>query len=258
MTAMPGALLPVAPSSFRDFMLFEDHVTAASRAIARRYLPTASRVAATYELLTRRTFPKFRPAALWYEQPIYYFGNHLNFVASGTPIAAPAYADSLDYELELGFVIDKPLLDASPDEATAAIAGYVVLNDCSARNVQVREMRSGFGPQKAKHFLSSMSSDLVPATSIDDPHDLTASVSLNGVLITTTSTRRPQHTIAEALAFASCGVQLHPGELFGTGTLPGGSGLENGRLLAPGDVLELTIDRIGTIRHTITAPGGTP
>ena len=112
---------------------------------------------ATYELLARRTFPKFRPSALWYEQPIYYFGNHLTFVASGTPIAAPAYADALDYELELGFVIDKPLLDASPEQAAAAISGYVVLNDCSARNVQVREMRSGFGPQKAKHFASSMS-----------------------------------------------------------------------------------------------------
>ena len=250
--------LPFTPLSFRDFMLFEEHVTAASRGIARRYMPTASRIAATYELLARRTFPKFRPSALWYEQPIYYFGNHLTFVASGTPIAAPAYADALDYELELGFVIDEPLLDASPEEAAAAISGYVVLNDCSARNVQVREMRSGFGPQKAKHFLSSMSSELIPAASIDDPHDLTASVSLNGALITTTSTRRPQHTIAEALAFASRGVQLYPGELFGTGTLPGGSGVESGHLLSPGDVLELSIDRIGTIRHTITAPGGTP
>lgn len=249
------ALLPFAPLSFRDFMLYEEHVIAASRGIARTYLPGAYRFTSLYERVTRSTFPKFTPSALWYEQPIYYMSNALTFVPTETPVAAPAYAyaDNLDYELELGFVLRAPLRDASPEEALEAIGGYVVLNDFSARNVQLKEMRSGFGPQKAKHFLSSMSSDLVAAAGLDAT-DLGASVSVNGTVVATSSTRNPHHSIAEALAHASRGEQLYPGELFGTGTLPGCSGIEAGVRLHPGDVVELVIENVGTIRHSI-APG---
>ncbi|MDX2356519.1 fumarylacetoacetate hydrolase family protein [Dietzia sp. PP-33] len=248
------ALLPFAPLSFRDFMLYEEHVIAASRGIARTNLPGAYRFTALYERVTGSTFPKFKPPALWYEQPIYYMSNALTFVSTETPVAAPAYADSLDYELELGFVLRAPLRGASPEEALEAIGGYVVLNDFSARNVQLKEMRSGFGPQKAKHFLSSMSADLVAAAGLDAT-DLGASVSVNGTVVATSSTRNPHHSIAEALAHASRGEQLYPGELFGTGTLPGCSGIEAGVRLHPGDVLELVIENVGTIRHSI-APGG--
>ena len=251
----PGgdALLPFAPLSFRDFMLYEAHVVAASRGIARTYLPGAYRFTSLYEKATGATFPKFKPSALWREQPIYYMSNALTFVPTETPVAAPAYADALDYELELGFVLRAPLRDASPEEAADAIGGYVVLNDFSARNVQLREMRSGFGPQKAKHFLSSMSSDLVAAEHVDVT-DLAATVSVNGSVVATSSTRGPAHTIADALAHASRGEQLYPGELFGTGTLPGCSGIEAGVTLGPGDVLELDLEGVGTIRHTIV-PG---
>ena len=185
-------LLPFAPVSFRDFMLDEEHVIAASRAIARKYLPGPYRAAALYEQITRSTFPMFKPNALWYKQPIYYMSNALTFVPTDTTVAAPAYADSIDYELELGVVLNKPLRDATTDEAHRAIGGYVVLNDFSARNVQLREMRSGFGPQKAKHFLSSMSADIVVAENVD-PEALNASVSINGHLVTTSTTQGPTH-----------------------------------------------------------------
>ncbi len=246
-------LLPFAPLSFRDFMLYEKHVVSASRGIARTYLPGAYRFASLYEKTTRSTFPKFKPAALWYRQPIYYMGNALTFVPTETPVVTPDYADSLDYELELGFVLRAPLRDASPDEAAAAIGGYVVVNDFSVRNVQLEEMRSGFGPQKAKHFLSSMSSELVAAETVD-VSDLAARVSVNGNVVATSSTRGPAHSLAEALAHASRGEQLYPGELFGTGTLPGCAGIETGTMLRPGDVLELDLEGIGSIRHTIV-PG---
>jgi 2-keto-4-pentenoate hydratase/2-oxohepta-3-ene-1,7-dioic acid hydratase in catechol pathway len=244
------ALLPFAPLSFRDFMLYEEHVISASRGIARTYLPGAYRIATLFERATGRTFPKFKPSALWYEQPIYYMSNALTFVPTGTPVAAPQYADRLDYELELGFVLAKPLRDAGPEEAAEAIGGYVVLNDFSARNVQLREMRSGFGPQKAKHFLSSMSAELVAAAEVDVT-DLRARVSVNGTVVSSSSTRGPAHSIAEALAFASRSEQLYPGELFGTGTLPGCSGIEAGVDLRPGDVLELEIEKIGIVHHSI-------
>jgi 2-keto-4-pentenoate hydratase/2-oxohepta-3-ene-1,7-dioic acid hydratase in catechol pathway len=248
-----NALLPFAPLSFRDFMLYEEHVIAASRGITRTYLPGAHRITSLYERATGSTFPKFKPSTLWYEQPIYYMSNALTFVPTETPVAAPAYADSLDYELELGFVLRAPLRDATPEEAVDAIGGYVVLNDFSARNVQLKEMRSGFGPQKAKHFLSSMSAELVAATDLDVA-DLSASVRVNGTVVATSSTRDSHHSIAEVLAHASRGEQLYPGELFGTGTLPGCSGIEAGARLHPGDVLELDIEHVGTIRHSIV-PG---
>ena len=243
-------LLPFAPLSFRDFMLYEEHVVLASRGIARRYMPAAYRVTSIYEGATGATFPKFKPAALWHEQPIYYMGNALTFVATETPVASPTYADALDFELELGFVLRAPLRDASPQEAAEAIGGYVLVNDFSARNVQVAEMRSGFGPQKAKHFLSSMSSDLVAASTVDVT-DLTATVRINGEVVRTGSTRNPAYSIADALAHASRSEQLYPGELFATGTLPGCSGIENDTLLQPGDTLQLELEGIGAIRHAI-------
>ena len=89
-------------------------------------------------------------------------------------------------------------------------------------------MRSGFGPQKAKHFRSAMSSVVVSADEIL-PHwrALKGSVQLNGRLVAETSSARDARwSLGEVLAHASRGEQLYPGELFGTGTLPGGSGIE--------------------------------
>lgn len=248
------AMLPFQPRSFRDFMLFERHVIDASRGYARRFLPTAYRFARLYESLSGRTFPAFRPAPLWYRQPIYYFGNHLTFVPSGTPISAPWYSKALDYELELGFVLKRPLLNADPDEALRAIGAFVVLNDISARDVQRAEMGSGFGPQKSKHFMSAMSETAVTADDVlPRLGQLQASVCINGKEVCATSTAGMHHSIGEALAHASKGEQLYPGELFGTGTLPGGSGMENGHWLAPGDLLQLRIDGIGEIQHKVHA-----
>jgi len=241
--------LPFAPVSFRDFMLYEQHVIDASRAMARRYLPGRYRVTAAYERITGSTFPMFKPNRLWFEQPIYYMSNALTFMPSGTPVTAPAYTRDLDYELELGFIIGRPLRDATPAEAAAAISGYVVLNDLSARDVQIAEMRSGFGPQKAKHFANSMSDTVVAATSDIDPAALDAEVKINGVTVTRSSTRGMRYSLGEALAHASKGEQLYPGELFGTGTLPGCSGIESDHLPQDGDRIELTIHGIGTITH---------
>ena len=77
-------------------------------------MPRAAGVVRTYEALTRRTFPRLKPHALWYRQPVYYMGNHLTFATDGEDIAIPSYTSALDYELELGFVLAHPLLDATP------------------------------------------------------------------------------------------------------------------------------------------------
>lgn len=244
--------LPFEPRSFRDFMLYEEHAIAAARGYARRFMPSAFRLATAYEKATGKTFPAFKPKPLWYRQPIYYMGNPLTFVASGTPIKGPAYTQALDYELELGFVLDKPLLDATPAEATAAIGAFVVVCDFSARDVQKAEMDSGFGPQKSKHFLSSMSAAAVPAREIlPRVEQLTGTVEIDGRIAARCYTEGMRYSLGDVLAHASRGEQLHPGELFATGTLPGGSGMENGHWLRSGNHLRLTIDGVGEIEHTI-------
>lgn len=245
--------LPFEPRSFRDFMLFEEHAISAARGYARRFMPTAFRAASAYERLTGKTFPAFKPKPLWYRQPIYYLGNHLTFVPSGTPITTPSYTQALDYELELGFVLDKPLHNATPAEATAAIGAFVVVCDFSARDVQKAEMDSGFGPQKSKHFVSSMSPIAVPAADILPRIDiLTGTVEIDGKIAARCYTSGMHYSLGEVLAHASRDEQLQPGELFATGTLPGGSGMENGHWLRPGSRLRLAIDHVGAIEHVIT------
>ncbi|MCQ4121787.1 fumarylacetoacetate hydrolase family protein [Rhodococcus tibetensis] len=247
-------LLPFQPLSFRDFMLYEKHNIDASRGYARRFMPAAYRVTQAYETLRRAPFPRFTPPRLFYRQPMYYMGNHLAFVPSGTPIGAPSYSSALDYELELGFVLAEPLLDATPEEALAAVGAFVLVNDFSARDVQKDEMDSGFGLQKAKHFASSMSSTAVTADEILPYLDqLTGTVRLDGKTVATVSSAGMQWGIGEALAHASRSERLLPGELFATGTLPGGCALENGHWPQPGQTLTLTLDRVGEVEHRITA-----
>lgn len=250
----PEVLLPFQPLSFRDFMLFEKHAIDATRGFARRFHPRLHRVATAFERVSGRTFPRFRPAPLWYRQPVYYMSNHLAFVPSGTPVASPAYSDALDYELELGFVLKEPLLNADPQQALAAIGAFVLVNDFSARDVQRAEMASGFGPQKAKHFANSMSATAVTAEEILPRIDsLTGSVRINGATVSTVSSRGMRWSLGDVLARASDSERLLPGELFATGTLPGGSGMETGHWLQPGDTLTLTLDGIGELEHAIGA-----
>lgn len=251
---LSGHVLPFQPASFRDFMLYEQHATDAARGLVRQFHPGQFRATKAIERLTRTPFPLFKPKPLFYRQPIYYMSNHLSFVPSGTPVAFPSYSAALDYELELGFVLRAPLFNASAEEALEAIGAFVVVNDFSARDVQRAEMATGLGPQKSKHFASSMSVLAVPADEIL-PHveNLTGSVAINGETVSTVASRGMQWSIGDVLAHASRDEMLFPGELFATGTLPGGSGMETGRWLRPGDYLTLTINQIGHISHQIAS-----
>jgi len=248
-----GGVLPFQPVSFRDFMLYEQHAIDAARGWVGRFHPKQSCAAGWVEKVTRVPFPLFKPGALFYRQPVYYMSNHLNFVPSGAPVAIPSYSSALDFELEIGFVLKAPLYDASPQEALDAIGAFVVVNDFSARDVQRVEMASGLGPQKSKHFVSSMSLLAVTADEILPCVDqLSGSVSINGTTVSTVFSRGMQWSLGEVLAHASRSEQLFPGELFATGTLPGGSGMEVGHWLRPGDRLSLVIDQIGEITHSIS------
>jgi 2-keto-4-pentenoate hydratase/2-oxohepta-3-ene-1,7-dioic acid hydratase in catechol pathway len=249
------ALLPFQPLSFRDFLLSAEHNIAAARGMVNRFYPGTSRVTNLFETVTRTTFPGFEPKKLFYQQPIYYMSNAMTIVPTGTPVAFPSYSNGLDFELEIGFVLKDPLYNASPAGATAAIGAFVLLNDFSARDVQRPEMSSGLGPQKSKHFCSSMSATAVTADDVLPRIErLTGSVQINGRTVSTVSSDGLQWGIGDVLAHASRDEQLLPGELFGLGTLAGGSGMETGNWLHPGDTLRLVLDDIGEVEHEITKP----
>lgn len=253
----PEALLPFAPLSFRDFMLYEEHAIAAARGMARRFMPAAWRLVSLYESVFRRPPALLRPKRIWYEKPIYYMGSHVNFFADGDVLPWPSYTRALDYELELGAVICRPLHDATPEQALQAIGGFVVVNDLSARDVQYPEMTSGFGPVKSKNFANAMSAELVTADEIlPRVAELDVAVRINGEPCGRGNTAGMQHSLGEMVAYASLGERVFPGELLSTGTIPGCSGMETGQWLSPGDEIELEIDGVGTLRNVIGTPVG--
>lgn len=246
------AVLPFQPLSFRDFSIFEGHNLNAAHGYVGRFRPWLAQVAKGYEAITRSTFPPLRPNRLWYRQPTYYMGNATTIVPSGTPVSAPPYTQALDYELELAFVLRDPLLNASPAEAEDAIGSFVLLCDFSARDVQIPEMNSGFGPQKAKHFLTSLATTAVSATDILPVWTgLRSTVTINGEVVARPDASKPRWSLGELLAHASAGEPLQPGELFGTGTITNGCGMEINRWLQPGDQLRLEMEGVGVIEHAI-------
>lgn len=249
-------MLPFQPLSLRDFMLSEQHAVDAARGFVRTFMPKLMPLIKACEKVSGKPFPALKPKPIWYRQPVYYFSNHLNLVSDGDEIQWPSYTDYLDYELELAFVLVKPLRNANRQQALDAIGGFMVLNDVSARDVQLEEMRSGFGPQKAKHFVNGLSATVATADDVLPlVENLRAEVRINGETKITTSTANLQHSIADMLVHVSRDETLYPGEVFATGTLPGGCAMETGNWVRPGDTLELWIERVGGLCNSIGRKG---
>ncbi len=249
-------VLPFQPLSFRDFMLWEKHAIDATRGLMQRFAPPMYEQVAAHEASTGQVAPAVKPKKYWYERPIYYMGNHLAFIGEGATVPWPPYTRALDYELELGVVIARPIYNATEDEALSAIGGFTVINDFSARDIQVSEMlEAPFGPVKAKHFATGMGAVIVTADEVlPYVDDLRVEVRVDGRVWGSGHTAGKQHSLAAMVAYASLGEHLAPGELLATGTIPGCSGVETGQWLAPGDEIELEIERVGTLRNVIGAP----
>lgn len=250
-------LLPLRPALLRCFSEWSTHWEQAARALARRYHPAGALARAgiaSYEALTQSTFPALRPGGEFRAHPIYYLGNHLNVLCDGDEVPWPGYCRDLDYELEFGAIVVRPLLDATPEQALEAVGGFVVVNDFSSRDMQWREHSDGqFGPVvKTKGFATAISAEVVtPDEVLPGLSSLSASVLVNGEVWARTSTAGMQHGLAAMVAWASHGEQVHPGELIGSGTLPNGCGLEIDRWLRPGDSITLEIERIGRLTSHI-------
>jgi 2-keto-4-pentenoate hydratase/2-oxohepta-3-ene-1,7-dioic acid hydratase in catechol pathway len=226
-------LAPLDPPSLRDFMSFEEHFVTAYGRIGRPVPPVL------------------------YEQPVYYKGAVATIIGPGATVPWPAGSAHLDYELELGLVVGREARDLAPDEAGALLFGVTALDDFSARDLQAREMTGGLGPAKGKDFATAIGPWI---TTVDELPglDLEMVARVNGEVWSRkrsgTALFRPDELIAQA----SRSERLLPGDLLGTGTVGGGCGLELGRRLAPGDLVELEIEGVGVLANRIGAPGPAP
>jgi len=249
-----AASIPFQPRSMRAFMLWESHVIDSARMLVKRFFPApAAKAVAGYERVTGKTFPKLKPNRRFHEKPTFYVANHGALLADGDPMWVPSHTEWLDFELELAFVLARPLADATPEEAEAAVGGWFVLNDWSARDVQAEDYRENiFGPVvKSKTFANSVGSDLLTADAVPDWTRMSGRVRVDGELWCEGSTAGPAHSLGAMLAYASAGERLEPGDVVSTGTMPGCCGLELDRWIQPGQTVELEIDGIGTLSNRI-------
>jgi 2-keto-4-pentenoate hydratase/2-oxohepta-3-ene-1,7-dioic acid hydratase in catechol pathway len=222
----PRLLVPILPSSLRDFLAFEDHVKAGS---ARRNEPV--------------------PEA-WYEMPIYYKGNHRSVYGTDEAIPWPPYTQELDYELEVACVLGGRGLDLEPQEAAGLIFGYTLMNDWSARDIQRKEMSVRLGPAKGKDFATSLGPCIVTADELD-PADVRLAARVNGEMWSEGALAGAHWSFPQMIAHVSRGEDVWPGDVYGSGTFGGGCGLDLGRFLEPGDVVELEATGIGVLRSTV-------
>jgi len=190
-----------------------------------------------------------------FKTPGYFKGSTGVVFGHDEVIPYPAFAERIDYELELGFVVGGQGHNLTPDQARELLFGLTIFNDFSARDIQAREMGMGMGPQKCKDFAFGIGPWI---TTIGDPQlppldQLSMRVRVNGEEWATGVSEGMIYSAAELIAYVSIGDVVQPGDVIGSGTVGNGSALELGRHLRPGDVVELEIDGVGVLRNSFTA-----
>jgi len=237
------------PNSFRDAYAFRQHVSTSRKNRGVDMIPE---------------FDEF---------PVFYFSNHNAMFADKETIELmPDHFHRLDYELEFAIVIGKGGKNILSKDADDHIAGFCILNDLSARRLQLEEMKLNLGPSKGKDFANIIgpylvTSDELEAKSIDTTfgkkYDLKMQCFVNGELLSEGNTKDMNWTFAEIIERASYGVELFPGDVIGSGTVGTGSLLElNGsgkranpdyevRWIQDGDEIEMQIEGLGKITNKI-------
>lgn len=219
----------ISPPLLRDFMAFEKHLL--------------------------NIFPKLgRPIPEeWHKRPVYYKGNPSAIGGHRQKIEFPEYAEFMDLEFEFAAIIGTSGVDIPVEKAKEHIFGYTIYNDLSARVIQSQEMSVGLGPAKGKDFLGGhvLGPIVVTADELQDPYGLSMKGLINGVEWTNGSSKDMHWKFEQMIAYASWNERIQVGEVFGSGTVGGGSGAEQDKVLNPGDLIELTIDGIGTLSNQL-------
>lgn len=209
------------------------------------------------------------------QYPVFYFTNHNSIKGAGDVACMPDHFEKLDFELEAAIVICKPGKNIKASDADEYIGGYMVMNDISARRLQMEEMLLNLGPAKGKDFATTTGPMLVTPDELEgfkvdckpghtgNAYNLSMKCRVNGVQVSEGNLSDMDWTFAEIIERASYGVQLFPGDIIGSGTVGTGCFLElngTGKLNDPdykeqwlqeGDVVEMDIDNLGTLSNTI-------
>ena len=226
------------PPSIRDFYAFEAHVATARKSRGLDMEPD------------------------WYDLPVFYFTNPAAVLGPDDEVRAPSSTTELDYELEVAAVIGRECADVSADGWLDVVAGFTVMDDWSARDLQRREMALGLGPAKGKDFGTSLGPMLVTPEDLlgrdGVPHGLMVA-RVNGEEWSRGELADLHHGWGDLIAHASRDTRLRPGDVIGSGTVGTGCilelGLVHGRSRYPylekGDEVELEVEGIGVLRNRI-------
>jgi fumarylacetoacetate (FAA) hydrolase len=239
------------PPSCRDGYAFRQHVAAARRNRKAEMIPEFD------------------------QYPIFYFTNHHGIVGPGNVRCMPDHFEKLDFELEVAIVICKHGRNIRAEEADQYIGGLMIMNDLSARRLQMEEMLLNLGPAKGKDFATAIGPWLVTLDELEqyvvpakEHHtglnwNLGMKCRVNGVQVSDGNVADMDWTFAEIIERASYGVDLYPGDVIGSGTVGTGCFLElngTGKLNDPnykeqwlqeGDVVEMEIDGLGKLSNTM-------
>ena len=234
--------LPLPPvRTIRDFYAFEEHVRTCRR---RRGLDVPPQ---------------------WYEVPVFYFTNPNAVIGHGDAVVPPAATRELDFELELAAVVGREARDLPADDrALDCLLGFTIYNDWSARDLQRQEMAVGLGPAKGKDFANALGPEVVPLADLADRYTagrlhLRMEAAVNGRVVSRGDAGTMHWTWPQILAHASRDATLVPGDVIGSGTVGTGCILELGPeavggWLRPGDVVALSIERLGTLENAVAPP----
>jgi 2-keto-4-pentenoate hydratase/2-oxohepta-3-ene-1,7-dioic acid hydratase in catechol pathway len=252
-TALPAGtvrlLPPLAAPTVRDFVAFEEHVEGVAASVGDA--PGHSAVV-----------PE------WYQAPTFYFTNPPALIGPYDDVPVPPGSELLDFELEVAVIVGRDGASLTPEQAREHIFGYTVLNDWSARDLQRREMKVMLGPAKGKDSATTLGPWLVTADELEPYLDadgflaLDLRASVNGELIGQDLLSNMGWPFEELIAYASRGTEVRAGDVLGSGTCGNGGCLaelwgRRGRVdpppLPPGDVVELTVEGIGTVRNRVVA-----
>ena len=240
------------PTSCRDGYAFRQHVAAARRNRGVEMIPEFD------------------------QYPIFYFTNHNAVFGPGDILVEDDHLKNLDFELEVAIVICKRGKNIPAEKADEYIAGYMVMNDFSARVLQMEEMKLNLGPAKGKDFATSFGPWLVTLDELEnykisstrgDKYDLEMKAIHNGKIVSQGNMKDMNWTFAELIERASYGVELFPGDVIGSGTVGTGCYLElngtsvleakvKGESFTPvwlrnGDIIELEITGLGKLINKI-------
>jgi fumarylacetoacetate (FAA) hydrolase len=233
------------PPTIRDHIAFEEH--------------------ATGQWTRESAGPRME---VWARLPIFYFSNPLRMFGTDSEVAFPAATQQLDYECELAAIVRREGSNILEDEADQYLAGFTIFNDWSCRDLQRDESTFGLGPAKGKDAASSLGPWVVTLDEMAPYYrggtlHVQCTVRVNGVVWMEGNAWNMHHTFGAMLERASQDSRIVPGDVIASGTVGGGSISESvrkgypARYLQPGDVVEMDVEGIGTLRNTLAPVSNT-